>query len=74
MSQQLFAAILLFIIVFAAACSSTKYIEPYQSIVRKVKIDSIDEKFEEEAYNYVQKDIRPASKLGINVLIYNIFN
>ncbi|WP_316842343.1 BamA/TamA family outer membrane protein [Pedobacter gandavensis] len=69
-----FLAILLLIIVFVAGCSSTKYIEPYQSIVKKVKIDSIDKAFEEEAYNFIQKDIRPTSKLGINVLLYNMFN
>jgi len=56
------------------ACSSTKYIADYQSIVKKVTIDSIDGKFEEQAYNYVQKDIRPASKLSINVPLYNFFN
>lgn len=69
-----FSAILLFIIVFAIGCSSTKYIADYQSIVKNVKIDSIDKAFEEEAYNYIQKDIRPTSTIGINVLIYNIFN
>ncbi|MDQ0638197.1 outer membrane protein insertion porin family [Pedobacter sp. W3I1] len=67
-------AILLFIIVLIQACSSTKYIADYQSIVKKVTIDSIDAKFEEQAYNYVQKDIRPASKLSINVPLYNLFN
>jgi outer membrane protein assembly factor BamA len=66
--------ILLFILVFIAGCSSTKYIEDYQSIVKKVKIDSIDKTFEEQAYNYVQKDIRPPEGLGINVAIYNLFN
>ncbi|TCD21778.1 hypothetical protein EZ456_18605 [Pedobacter psychrodurus] len=67
-------AILLFIIVLIQACSSTKYIADYQSIVKKVTIDSVDTKFEEQAYNYVQKDIRPASKLSINVPLYNLFN
>jgi outer membrane protein insertion porin family len=67
-------AILLFIIVLIQACSSTKYIADYQSIVKKVTIDSVDAKFEEQAYNYVQKDIRPASKLSINVPLYNLFN
>ncbi len=66
--------ILLFILVFVAGCSSTKYIEDYQSIVKKVEIDSVDKAFEENAYNYVQKDIRPSGGLGINVAIYNIFN
>ncbi|WP_276089119.1 BamA/TamA family outer membrane protein [Pedobacter sp. JY14-1] len=73
-NNVLFAAILLFILVFGAGCSSTKYIADYQSIVKKVRIDSIDNAFEEEAYNYIQKDIRPASVIGINVVIYNIFN
>ncbi len=68
-----FPAILLFIILFVTACSSTKYIEDYQSIVKKVEIDSVPDKFEEEAYNYVQKDIRPSPKLGINVGLYNLF-
>ncbi|RZK74909.1 MAG: hypothetical protein EOO85_14595, partial [Pedobacter sp.] len=57
-----------------SACSSTKYIADYQSIVKKVEIDSVDKVFEEEALNYIQKDIRPTSTIGINVLIYNIFN
>ncbi|WP_354374826.1 BamA/TamA family outer membrane protein [Pedobacter africanus] len=70
----LFPAILLFIIVFVTACSSTKYIADYQSIVKKVEIDSVPKEFEEEALNYIQKDIRPSSKIGINVLIYNMFN
>ena len=66
--------ILLFILVFIAGCSSTKYIEDYQSIVTAVKIDSIDKQFEEQAYNYIQKDIRPSGTIGLNVKIYNIFN
>ncbi len=56
------------------ACSSTKYIADYQSIVKKVTIDSVDKKFEEQAYNYVQKDIRPTSPYSINVPLYNLFN
>lgn len=38
-----------------------------------MEIDSVPGKFNEEAFNYIQKDIRPASKLGINVGLYNIF-
>jgi outer membrane translocation and assembly module TamA len=56
------------------ACSSTKYIADYQAIVKKVTIDSVDTKFEEQAYNYVQKDIRPVSAFSINVPLYNLFN
>ncbi|MBP8067773.1 MAG: hypothetical protein KAY27_04355, partial [Pedobacter sp.] len=66
--------ILLLILVFIAGCSSTKYIQDYQSIVTKVKIDSIDKQFLEQANNYVQKDIRPSSIIGLNVKVYNIFN
>ena len=72
--QVQFIAILLFILVFIAGCASTKYIESYQSIVKKVKIDSIDNQFEEQAYEYIQKDIRPTNGFGINVGLYNLFN
>ncbi|MBC7418585.1 MAG: hypothetical protein H7325_10560, partial [Pedobacter sp.] len=67
-------AILLFIIVLIHACSSTRYISDDQSIVKKVNINGVDPKFEEEAYNYVQKDLRPPSALSINVPLYNLFN
>jgi outer membrane protein insertion porin family len=67
-------AILLFILVLIAGCASTKYIEDYQSIVKKVKIDSVEKPYDELAYNYVQKDIRPPEGLGINIVIYNVFN
>ena len=72
--QVQFIAILLFILIFIAGCASTKYIESYQSIVKKVKIDNIAPEFEEQAYNYVQKDIKPTGGLGINVALYNVFN
>ena len=39
-----------------------------------MEIDSIDKAYEEAAYLYVQKDIKPTEGLGINVAIYNIFN
>jgi outer membrane protein assembly factor BamA len=67
-------AILLFILVFIAGCASTKYIEDYQAIVKKVRIDSIAPEYKEAAYTYVQNDIKPIEGLGINVFIYNIFN
>jgi outer membrane protein insertion porin family len=68
-----FPAILLLFILFVTACSSTKYIQDYQSIVKKVDMDSIPSSFKEEAINYVQKDIRPAPKYSVNVGLYNIF-
>nr|WP_235005206.1 BamA/TamA family outer membrane protein [Pedobacter nyackensis] len=42
--------------------------------MKKVVIDSVNKQFEEEVYNYIQKDIRPTAKFSINVLIYNMFN
>ena len=36
-------------------------------------IDSIPKQYEEESLNYIQKDIRPAPRLGINVGLYNLF-
>ncbi|MCX2575350.1 translocation and assembly module lipoprotein TamL [Pedobacter sandarakinus] len=71
---KLKSAILLLIIVLIQGCSSTKYIADYQAIVKKVTIDSVDTRFEEQAYNYVQKDIRPISAFSINVPLYNLFN
>ncbi len=56
------------------ACSSTKYIADYQAIVKKVTIDSVDARYEEQAYNYVQKDIKPPSAFSIYVPLYNLFN
>jgi outer membrane protein insertion porin family len=71
--KRKFPAILLLFILFVTACSSTKYIQDYQSIVKKVEIDSVPKPFSEESLNYVQKDIRPAPKFGINVGLYNLF-
>jgi outer membrane protein insertion porin family len=71
--KRKFPAILLFIILFVTACSSTKYIQDYQSIVKTVEIDSVPKRFSEESMNYIQKDIRPAPKFGINVGLYNLF-
>lgn len=41
--------------------------------MKKVTIDSIEKRYAEQAYNYVQKDIRPASPYSIGVPIYNLF-
>lgn len=68
------AAILLFIILLIQACSSTKFIGEDESIVKKVTIDSLDYKFKEQALNYIQKDLRPASPFSIYVPMYNLVN
>lgn len=41
-------------------------------MVRKVKLENIDQRFSEQAYTYVQRDLRPPS--GLNVLLYNLVN
>ncbi len=71
--KQKLPAILLFIILFVTACSSTKYIQDYQAVVKTVEIDSVPKQYNEEALNYIQKDIRPAPRFGINVGLYNLF-
>ena len=43
-----------------------------QALVTKVKIKGIDKEFSEQALLYVQKDIRPNSRL--NLALYNMFN
>lgn len=68
-----FPAILLLILLFVTACSSTKFIEDDQSIVKRVEIDSIPDQYKEESLNYIQKDIRPAPKFSVNVGLYNTF-
>jgi outer membrane translocation and assembly module TamA len=69
-----FLAILLLLIVFSVGCSSVKYIGEHQAIVKSAEIDGVDKAYEESAYNYIQKDIRPLEGLKINVLFYNLFN
>lgn len=43
-----------------------------QSLVTKVKITGIDKRFQEQALLYVQKQVRPNSRL--NLALYNTFN
>lgn len=59
-------------LVILSGCRSTRYLKDYQSLVTKVTLDSIDKRFKEQAYLYVQSDIRPNSKL--NLALYNYFN
>ncbi|HEY0770494.1 MAG TPA: POTRA domain-containing protein, partial [Sphingobacteriaceae bacterium] len=70
-TKSLFASILLLLVILSG-CRSTRYLKDYQSLVTKVTLDSIDKRFKEQAYLYVQSDIRPNSKL--NLALYNYFN
>jgi len=56
------------------SCASTKYIDEHQAIVKEAKIEGIDKSLVDMAYDYVQKDIRPGSGIGVNTWFYNIFN
>jgi len=43
-----------------------------QSLVKSIKLDSVDKEFAETALTFVQSDIRPNSR--INLALYNLFN
>ncbi|MFM6975781.1 MAG: BamA/TamA family outer membrane protein [Sphingobacteriaceae bacterium] len=70
--NNLFTIILLFALFLTAGCSSTRYLQPDQVMVTKVKLKNIDDRFEEQANTYVQRDLRPASL--INLRLYNLLN
>jgi outer membrane protein insertion porin family len=54
------------------ACSPTRYIADDQALVKKVALKGIDKDLIEEANLYVQKSLRPNSK--INLALYNLVN
>ncbi len=64
--------ILLFVLLFGASCSSTRFLQADQLLVTKVKLQNVDPRFEEQAYYYVQRDLRPPSWL--NLRLYNLVN
>ncbi len=70
--NYLFAIILLFTLIFSASCSSTRFLPKEQSMVTKVKLENIDQRFKEQALNYVQSDLQPPSWL--NLRLYNLVN
>lgn len=65
-------ASILFLTVILSGCSATRYLNEDQALVRSVKLKGIDSDFSEDAYLYVQQDIRPNSR--INLALYNTFN
>lgn len=69
---DLLRASILFLTVILSGCSATRYLNDDQALVKEVKLKGIDKNFSENAYQYVQQDIRPNSR--INLALYNMFN
>src|SRR5690606_1657962 len=61
-----------FLVLFITSCRSTRLLRDDQTLITKVKLEGIDNKFEEEASVYIQKEVRPNS--SINLFIYNFAN
>jgi hypothetical protein len=53
-------------------CSPIRFLEKEQVLVRKVDLKNVDPRFEEQAYEYVQRDLRKPSWL--NLRLYNLVN
>jgi len=60
------------LIVTLSACSPTRYIAKDQALVKKVTLKGVDKEFALEANLYVQKDLKPNSRL--NLALYNFVN
>jgi hypothetical protein len=69
---DLLRASILFLTVILSGCSATRYLNDDQALIKDVKLKGIDKNFSESAYQYVQQDIRPNSR--INLALYNMFN
>ncbi|WP_256013606.1 translocation and assembly module lipoprotein TamL [Desertivirga xinjiangensis] len=70
--NYLYAASILLLLFIFSACSTTRFLEENQAIVRKVELAGIDKQFSEQAYIYIQQDIKPNSRLNLG--LYNLFN
>ncbi|WP_407431022.1 BamA/TamA family outer membrane protein [Arcticibacter sp.] len=68
----LLGASILFLTVILSGCSATRYLNDDQALVKDVKLKGINKDFSEDAYQYVQQEIRPNSR--INLALYNMFN
>jgi hypothetical protein len=55
-----------------AGCNASRYLPEDQVLVKKVKLEGVDNQFLETALTFVQSDIRPNSRQ--NLALYNIFN
>jgi outer membrane protein insertion porin family len=65
-------ASILLLVVILSSCNAGRFLPDDQALVSKVNIKGIDKRFSEQAYLYVQKDVRPNSRL--NLALYNTFN
>jgi len=63
------AIILLFVVISAMGCSSTRFLQKDEVLVRKIKLKNIDLRFEEQAYEYVQRDLQKPSWLNLRLYI-----
>ena len=70
--KYIFTIILLFGLFLVSGCSSTRYLEKDQVLVKKVDLENFDPRFKEQAGDYVQRDLRPATTL--NLMLYNLVN
>lgn len=59
-------------VIFTSSCRSVRLLRDDQALVTKVKLEGVENKYKEEASEYIQKEIRPNSP--INLYIYNIAN
>lgn len=62
---------MLLLIIFSS-CKTTRFLPADQTLVIRVSIKGVDKKFQEQASLFIQKDIRPNSRLSL--ALYNIFN
>lgn len=65
-------ASIVFLLLFSAACRSTRFLEDGQALVVRTQIEGLPAELEEEAADYIQPAVRPNSRL--NLFLYNIAN
>jgi hypothetical protein len=56
-------------VISAMGCSSTRFLQNDQVLVRKIELKNIDPRFEEQAYEYVQRDLQKPSWLNLRLYI-----
>jgi len=65
-------ASILLLLVILSGCNATRYLNEDQALVKRVQIKGVQKEFFEQSLLYVQKDLRPNSRL--NLALYNTFN
>ncbi len=56
-------------VISAMGCSSTRFLQKDEVLVRKIKLKNINPRFEEQAYEYVQRDLQKPSWLNLRLYI-----